>query len=186
MDLATPIRNLQPEMSMEQKSQVATSAIIINTALIGGLATFALVAIFLFQPDVDPSAEEPPLMTLMAAGFVASAVLGSFVVSRRSQRRTIQGLVTGELIPDENSKVTTLENVLGGRYMLEMVMGTALLQGAGLFAIVAMMIEGHWLALVLIAIVLTVMAAKFSTPSRISGWIAKVQREADDIGGFNA
>lgn len=171
---------------MEQKSQVATSAMIINGAMIAGFVTFALIAIFLLQPKVRPEAEGAPLMTLMATGFVASAVLGSFVVSQRSRRRTIQGLVTGDLVPDENSKATNLENVLGGRYLLEMLMGTALLEGAGFFAVVAMLAEGHWLALVLIAIVLTVMAARFSTPGRISGWIAKVQRDADDIRGFNA
>ena len=149
-----------------------------------GLITFAVIILFVLGPKQRVDGDSQPIMTLMAMGLGVSAILGSFVLAGRSKQRAIQALASGSMKNADDSKVDSIENALAGRYVTGMILNNALLEGTGFFTLIAYYVEGHWMALALVAIILAIMAAKFSTPGRVAEWIAQVQRDAGELQGF--
>lgn len=169
----------------EKPTPAAITAMIINFALLAGLITFAVIVVFALAPPEPGDADSQPILTLMALGLGVSAIIGNFILAGRWKRRAVQALASGDLQSAEDSKVNSLENALVGRYMTGMILSNALLEGTGFIALTAYMVDGHWMALALVAVILTVMAAKFSTPGRVANWVAQVQKDARDLKGFS-
>ena len=131
-------------MDQQQKLPPATiTALVINAALLAGLITFAVIIVFAIGPPEPGDADSQPILTLMALGMGATAIVGSFILAGRSKRRTVDALASGKLSEADNSRVNSLENAIVGRYVTGMILNSALLEGTGMFALIAYYVEGH-------------------------------------------
>ena len=162
---------------------VGMSAMIINASMIIALITFCVIAVFLRPPNREGG--ELPVVTLTSVGFSIAAIIGSFIVTSRSRQRTVAQVANQKLEIAKPSGFTNFQSVLASRYLIGMLMGLALLEGAAIFSVAAYLIEGHWLALSLFALIVTIMAATFSTPTKVELWIERVKQDAKDMREFS-
>jgi hypothetical protein len=128
---------------------------IIWFAMLAGVSTFAVVAVFLHR-------EAPANLVLsrFLLFFAPASILMSFLVT--AIRRVLPELRS------EDAEVAYPRLV--AFYQTTLIVALALLQGSAFFALVAYQLEGVWWALAIAGIVVFLMLLHFPTLGRVEAW----------------
>lgn len=143
---------------------------LIVVALIMGVLMFAGVAVFLtFQqgPQVPLAPGAPPKMVLIAYLAVGFAMLVTVV------RFVVPGIVLNAGVKQaaNNQGVDQLTPVdLLPSYIASTIVACALLEGAALFNVVALIIDSQVWSLGIVGVLLVLMAVNFPTVDRVQYW----------------
>jgi hypothetical protein len=147
-----------------QTVQIIASALIVGPLIFAGIAYGATIG----QPAGDA------LLGYMAIGFSAMALVMSLV---------IPGVVTTQRLRAVGGQGSTLSTAaFFAAYQTQIIVRSALLEGAAFFCCVAYMATRLWWTLGTALVLLAVMAVFFPTRSRFDDWVRE-RRELDAFGG---
>jgi hypothetical protein len=134
---------------------------IIWFAMLAGVSTFAVVAVFLHR-------EAPANLVLsrFLLFFAPASILMSFLVPAMIGRTAIRRVLPE--LRSEDAEVAYPRLV--AFYQTTLIVALALLQGSAFFALVAYQLEGVWWALAIAGIVVFLMLLHFPTLGRVEAW----------------
>jgi len=169
---------------LDDKSQAeiaphATVTQIIVLTLFGGVLIFGAVVLFMPADDRDGKLE---ILSLISIGMAVMSVFMSFLVPKLIVKTNRNKIANGDWSGDATSG--TVHGTDGGKlsavFQMTTIVGSALLEGAAFFALVAYMQEGHFAALVVVAVLMLGILFHFPTRSRIEGWVEAQLRLIDE------
>jgi hypothetical protein len=136
---------------------------IITVALVLGVAVFLGIVLYLVQVQNQGRGTmtpppDLPVLSLMAAGFLAVLTVASFLVPAGVVRKSLRGITDTNWEPDL------------GVYQVALIVGLAMLEGACFFNCIAYLLEAQPYTLGCIGIGLLLMLARFPTESRVRLW----------------
>lgn len=156
---------------------------IIVAAMVAGLMLFLAIAVFM--PTNQPEGE--PILTYIAAGFAALAVLARLAVPRavvaQGRRKVVQQLAT-ESSSDSASTSGDIENKIAALLMTKTIIGAAILEGATLFLLIAHLVEKSPITLGLAVALIVSMALQLPTQSSAADWIDNQRRLIEEERAF--
>lgn len=174
----TMLNNLEAERSVTRTTQI------IVAALAGGLLVFLAIVLIVEPPGppAGPGRDNPlklPFLTMIAVGIGIACLIMSFVAPGLLVSNGLKQLVErppGEPAPTDPWKEgpTLPSNDVGGLLRLfqtQLIMASALVEGAGFFALIAYMIDRHPVALGFGAFLIAALLARFPTFERVHGWL---------------
>jgi hypothetical protein len=145
---------------------------IIAGALLFGLLTMTIIAIVLVAQNGGPLGDHkpdmPPLVTIVIAVMFVACLIARFVIVGPIVRSTVQRLAATQHSGDAAGSDETA--LLVTRHVT-LIMSCALLEGAGLAAAIAYMIEGQEFALVLVLGAVIGLVALFPTRAGVRSWL---------------
>jgi hypothetical protein len=155
---------------------------IICGALAAGIVTFLVVVLVLNgAPD---AAAEPGVLTFISAGFFLVMLVISFLVPRIIVQGQIKQIALGTWKPPQQLPagfdLSSESAKLLLAYQTHMIVRLAMLEGAAFFALIAYLLEGHWLALCVGIAALALLLSQFPTRGRLENWAdhARAQMQA--------
>lgn len=154
-----------PQSTLQQQRMVM---LIIWAALVMGVVTLGVV-VSIIGLKQEPN-DRLPVITYMGMGVAALMLLLRFLVPdliARNQFKQAMQVVKSEGNDDEEEMLGTFYKI----YILRLIIAMALLEGAAMLNLVALMVENQKLAFVPVAILLLVMIASIPTKSKLDGWI---------------
>lgn len=154
-------QNTAPKSPEEAKKV----AMILAASLMMGLIMVTGMMTAMSPPDLNAS---PSILAHIGAGFALLMFFVSQFVPNIAAQRQLEQID----IQDDMAMFAT--------YQTRMIVGLAMLEGAGMFNAVLVMIEGSIQPLIVVALVLLTMASRFPTPGRIDDWI-RTQRENKEL-----
>lgn len=154
-----------PQSPAANADQVGRISQIIVGALITGQVMFGAVAatLRLGKPG------EIGLISYLGAGFASLMVVLSLFLRQQMASRLI-----GQLA---EPGPTDWRAALAGVYQTRTIVTNAVLEGAGIFNGVACIVEGHWLSLAIMGVMVALMALTFPSQSQFEAWAEQVQRD---------
>ncbi|WP_339731282.1 hypothetical protein [uncultured Gimesia sp.] len=157
--------NQLPQITPEQRLMMMT---VIWLALIMGVVTFGIVVGIIGLKDAADGGL--PVITYIGMGMAALMLVLRMIVpnlvARNQFHQTMQAAqAEGNL--DEKQMLGNFYQI----FMVRMILGMALLEGAAMLNLVAVLIENQMLAFVPVGILLLVMIASVPTKSKLDGWI---------------
>ena len=154
-----------PQITLQQRQMMMT---VIWLALIMGVVTFGMIVTFIGLK------EEPgkglPVITYLGMGLAALMLVLRMIIPNmiaRNQFTQAMQEAREEGNQDEEQMLGTFYQI----FMVLMIIGLALLEGAAMINLVAVMVENQKLAFIPVAILLLVMIASMPTKSKLDGWI---------------
>jgi len=159
-----------------------TSQIIVG-ALIQGVVLFLAIVLFISEPPKAQNGQETiaglPLLTLAATVFGAMALAASFLVPRAVADSSLRGLAksgaSGVTKPGGSGAKQVYPAAESERllplFQTQLIIGSALAEGAAFFAGIAFMVEHHYLALGVAGVMLAVLISRFPTADGVRGWL---------------
>ena len=137
-----------------------------------GIVIFAVVVVLMVQRRAAPvngSGFLSPLALAMLAGLGTASIAFPYFARRQGLRR----IARGEWQPPQGaaSAYTSDGAKLFAVYLSTLIMGLALVEGAGLFCCIAYLIEGQGYVLALIAIAIGIQISRFPTEGRVRAWM---------------
>ena len=154
-----------PQITLQQRQMMMT---VIWLALIMGVVTFGMIVTFIGLK------EEPgkglPVITYLGMGLAAQMLVLRMIIPNmiaRNQFTQAMQEAREEGNQDEEQMLGTFYQI----FMVRMIIGLALLEGAAMINLVAVMVENQKLAFIPVAILLLVMIASMPTKSKLDGWI---------------
>ncbi|WP_339687887.1 hypothetical protein [Gimesia maris] len=154
-----------PQITLQQRQMMMT---VIWLALIMGVVTFGMIVTFIGLK------EEPgkglPVITYLGMGLAALMLVLRMIIPNmiaRNQFTQAMQEAREEGNQDEKQMLGTFYQI----FMVRMIIGLALLEGAAMINLVAVMVENQKLAFIPVAILLLVMIASMPTKSKLDGWI---------------
>ena len=152
---------------------------IIVAALAAGVGTFFAI-VLISSPKGQPAAGAPvePLIAYLAAAFALAAIIVWAVMPRVIAGRIRQAIVDGKPVPaaglsgnlpmtDERLQISPLVTM----YQTPLIIGSAILEGAALFNLIAYMIERQQMSLIVAGALLLLMLSQIPTVSRLEAWV---------------
>ena len=160
MNSEQPSDNVTPNAA-----QMILTMQIIAGALMSGVAIFGIIVL------VMTTGRESHGTTLayIAAGFGFLMVVLRFVVPAAIAKSQIEGLARGADQSDTSEMADRMP--LLAIYQTQMIIGFALLEGAGFFNLIVYLIEVQVLSLVVTAVVLAIMSMTFPARDRVEYWV---------------
>ena len=160
------------ELQRNQLTPSLRTMQIIVGALALGIINFLLVVVFVIRPQGQGAPVGQPLLTYLAVGGAALAVIASFIVPvvlAGSMRKTtpdssVDSKTAGAI---EDSNILPLVQM----YQTLLIIKCAILEGAAFFCLISHMIERQTITLVTTGVLLLVLLAQFPTRSRVEAWI---------------
>jgi len=163
----------------------ARMAQIIVGSLAMGLLVFLAIVLFVIEPTGPPAGPERanplglPLLTLVATVFGTVGLVLSFLAPGLMISNGLKQIAErppGDPAPTDpwNEGPTLPANDVGALlplYQTQLIIASALTEGAAFFALIAYMIERHPLALGLAALLIAVLLSRFPTLDRVHGWL---------------
>lgn len=153
------------QITLQQRQMMMT---VIWLALIMGVVTFGMIVTFIGLK------EEPgkglPVITYLGMGLAALMLVLRMIIPNmiaRNQFTQAMQEAREEGNQDEEQMLGTFYQI----FMVRLIIGLALLEGAAMINLVAVMIENQKLAFIPVAILLLVMIASMPTKSKLDGWI---------------
>lgn len=149
---------------------------IIGGALIAGVSSFFALVLFLrFGQAHPPGAAQAalPMVTFVFCVFWLAAVTMSFIVPRVMTRQAVRQILTGTWSAPQGQPLPT-DTVIAKLLIVRqttLIVGLALLEGAGFFGCIAFLLEGNPVALALLLTLLALMVLRFPTEQRIRTWL---------------
>ena len=138
---------------------------IIAGALMSGVTVFGIIVLVL----TTGRESHGTTIAYIAAGFGFLMVVLRFVVPATVAKSKIEGLARAEDRPDASE--TAARRSLLAVYQTQMIIGFAMLEGAGFFNLVAYVIEVQVLSLVVTAVLLAMMSMTFPARDRVEYWV---------------
>jgi hypothetical protein len=167
-------------MMLDEKSQaevnsVARTTQIIVVALCMGVLSFGLVVFFGGLADEEA---EGNTITMTSVAFAVLCLGLSVVVPRAVAAANRRKIAAGTWQPSGNrgNVPDTDAGKLAATYQLKTIIGAALLEGPAFFALMAYMLEGHWLSLIAAGVLLVGLLAYFPTSDRVQSWVGEQLR----------
>lgn len=159
---------MSSQLSPATPQQQLVAMYVIWVAMVMGVVTFGVVVCIIgFRQE--PGANLP-VITYMGIGVAALMLLLRFVVPdliARNQFAQAMKIVKTEGNQDEDQMLGTFYKI----FILRLIIAMALLEGAAMLNLAALMVENQKLAFVPVAILLLVMIASIPTKSKLDGWI---------------
>lgn len=154
-----------PQITLQQRQMMMT---VIWLALIMGVVTFGIIVTFIGLK------EEPgkglPVITYLGMGIAALMLVLRMVVPNliaRNQFTQAMQEANAEGNQDEDQLLGTFYQI----FLVRLIIGMALLEGAAMLNLVAVLIEKQKLAFIPVVILLLVMIASMPTKSKLDAWI---------------
>ncbi len=139
---------------------------VIATALYTGLTLFTCIAVFVggglpqFGQPLPPFEQAPAMYAGLGLGILQIGL--SFIVPSMMAAK----LPNVSSLPKEQHESTYL-----GQFGSLLIVRLALLEGAGFFNGIALLLHKHYLSLAMIAVILMFMASQFPTQTRFDNWV---------------
>jgi len=158
---------------------------IIAGALMGGVVVFGTIAFFIAPIGGGAAGVDLPILTHLALGFAAVAIVGRWVIPgvvvTAGRKRIVQGrspsppaVSRSPQLPEFIEKYGDVARLIG-LYQASLITGSAILEGAAFFCLVAFLPTREpiclWAAIVLVAS----MGLGFPTRSRVVHWVEDQQ-----------
>jgi hypothetical protein len=149
---------------------------IIVFALTAGIATFiAVVATLPTRDQQAGQALREPIISYIAIGAAVMALIAWAIVPRLLASSMRQAIVDGRPqqyggLPETTEEMRQI-NPLIAVYQTTLIIGCAILEGAGFFNAVAYMLEHQQLNLLAAAVLAVMILMQFPTASRVVSWI---------------
>ncbi|WP_417393586.1 hypothetical protein [Gimesia sp.] len=154
-----------PQITLQQRQMMMT---VIWLALIMGVVTFGIIVTFIGLK------EEPekglPVITYLGMGIAALMLVLRMVVPNlvaRNQFTQAMQEAQAEGNQDEEQLLGTFYQI----FLVRLIIGMALLEGAAMLNLFAVVIEKQKLAFIPVVILLLVMIASMPTKSKLDAWI---------------
>jgi len=154
-----------PQLTLQERHR---TMMIIWFAMIVGVVVFGVVVgiqINGLKPDAGL-----PVLTFTGMGMATLMLVMRFIIPDFIARTQFaQKMQTAKTEANEDE-----EELLGNFYqvfLVRLIIGMALLEGAAMFNLIAVMVENQRLAFIPVAILLLVMIASIPTKSKLDGWI---------------
>lgn len=165
---------------------------IIVAALCSGLLMFLAIVLLMGLETTEPApaanaAEGESgfaLLTLVAAAFTLVAIAMSFIVPRVIVAQTLRRFAASEPAKSNSSgegPSGAEAQALLGLHQTQTIIGAAMLEGAGMFVIIAYMLEGQPAVLLLLVLLLLGILARFPTLPRVVEWLVTKSRTIDEL-----
>ena len=138
---------------------------IICSALMLGVMTFAAMAIFINQGQGN--AAQPPrngVIAYVAAGFAAIICVVRIILPPMMVKSGIQELLKARRVEE----LTRLE--FYPIFQIQMIVGCALLEGAGLFNVIAYLVEGQTWSLAIVTWLVALIGISIPTVDKVNNW----------------
>ena len=159
---------------------------IIAGSLIAGVVIFLLVVLYLVhvqnQGRGNAPAKDIPILSLIAAGMLATLAPMSLILPRFLNQVSLGQLVAGTWKPPEGANPAafgTVTDKLMSIYQTTLIVRLAMLEGAAFMGVLAYLQEAQPWVLGLVAAVLALMALTFPTRGRAQAWL---ESQADMLG----
>lgn len=160
---------------------------IIAGALVAGLVGFAGVAIVmqLNQADVGQGAPNRalPILTLVAAIMLLTEGTLGLLLPSVILRSILQKIAAGTWNPEGSERRPDWANddvkLLAAR-QTALIIGLALLEGAGMMACIAYLLEGNLLTLGMVAVIVGLMLWRFPTVGGVRYWLERERVALDE------
>lgn len=157
--------NQLPQATFQQRQMVM---MVIWIALIMGVVTFGIMISFIGLGEAP--GDDLPIITYLGMGMAALMLVLRFIIPDMIARNQFaQAMQTAKTEGNENE-----EEMLGKFYQIftmRLIIGLALLEGAAMLNLVAVLVENQMLAFIPVAILLLAMIASIPTKSKIDEWI---------------
>lgn len=158
---------------------------IIVASLTLGVAFFSAIVLGLLRDDKPLAPNTPgilglPMLTALAVFFGLTSVIASFVIPKLMTDAALKQIAKGPPL-DETKYLDSGERQIypagdAGRllpiFQTQLIVASALNEGAAFFAVLAYMIEGHPIALGVAAVLIALLVSRFPTVDRVRGWLA--------------
>ncbi|MBN1910272.1 MAG: hypothetical protein JW818_11075 [Pirellulales bacterium] len=157
--------DMQQSVEPRLAAQVRTMQIIVFALVMGCVCLAAVALVFRATNGDEPP--EMPLISYVALAFAGTALIARTIVL------TVMGNQGRTVVAQEAADLTTEQVVFrfAGLYQTQLMIGSALLEGASFFLLVSYLVEG-WIVSPIVAGVLVVgIALHLPTTSRVSTWI---------------
>jgi hypothetical protein len=156
---------------------------IISGTLAAGVVAFLVVVLVINGPP--NAAADPGVVTYLSAGFFLVMLVVAMIVPRSIVQSQIADIARGTWKPPEqlpaNYDVTSESAKLLIVYQTHMIVRLAMLEGAAFFALIAYLLEGHWLALGVAIAALALLLSQFPTRGRLENWADHAQAQMQAI-----
>lgn len=144
---------------------------IIAAALMMGVLMFLGVVLVTTAGRLDG---QPEMVTMIAAGFAFLMLANHFVIPPIMAKAQLkQAIGSGIHQKSDEEKIQGYCEI----YQTQLIVGFALLEGAAFFNLVAMMAEHCVASIVIVAVLLLLMVAKFPTRDKVTFWVENKLRE---------
>jgi len=154
------------------KKQLRACQIIAGALVLGLLNVCAigvLINLLRSQPPAGP-AEFVQVLSWAAVGVFCVAVLLSVALSRNVARLQLLRLVQGKMVSPSGAEFSLSDRLIQ-IFQGSMIVGFALLEGAGFFGAIVFLIGGNLLGLAVAAAAAVAIIWQFPTANRIRNWI---------------
>ncbi len=166
------------EVQRDYIAQAVRTMQIIVSALAAGVLMFLVMTLII--PAKDAPAE--PFLAYMAVGFAVMAFAGWLIVPGIIANQARRSLAEGRVPqPTAQSEIPPEVGVVGhlvSVFQTRLIVGSALLEGAAFFGLIAFMIERQFLALSIAASLLLIIVSQIPTRNRVENWVT---REIENI-----
>ncbi len=153
--MGTPLRQIAPE-------KMPHLAMVIAAALLAGCVMFMAMVMILAKMQPGWTAAGP--VTLIALGLCPVSIVLALVLPGILARTFVAGarLKAGDTANDPTARM----RIASAATMNQVIVRKALLEGAAFFAVIAVLLEGTWLAAGAFAVLIAAMLALFPFPAR--------------------
>lgn len=158
-------------------ARVRVIQLIAGALLVGVLLFLGVVLFFVGQGQVQVR-PDPPLLSYMSLGFLATVLAMWFFLPGQIARHQVIKIAKGTWTPTQSSTCAgfpTDAHKLLAVFQTTSLVGWALLEGAGFMGCVAHMLEAQMFVLVVVGVAVLLMLLTFPTRGCINRWL-EIQR----------
>lgn len=157
--------NQQPQPTLQQRRMIM---IVVWLALVMGVVTVGVVISIINQGEKPD--DGLPIIVYLGMGVAAlMLVLRMIIPNLVARNQFIEAMQRAQAEGNQDE-----EQMLGNFYQIftmRLILGMAMLEGAAMLNLVAVLIEQQKVAYIPVAILLLVMIASIPTKSKLDGWI---------------
>ena len=124
-----------------------------------------------------------PIITYVAVAFGAMLLPMSFVVPVLVSKQQRQAMLSGKTTDGANPAIATgnrSDAPIGGlpaAFLIQLIIGCAISEGAAFFALVAYLLEKNPLSLIMALMLIAAIIARFPTSGRVGRWIEQQEEK---------
>ena len=151
---------------------------IIAFAQLLGLVVTAAIFVYLVQVPHNGQGVAPPqglpIFSLVGVGVLTGVALVAFACPTFLLHQGVRAVARGDWSsPSGAAPLDSDADKLLALYQTTMIIGLALIEGAGLYCCIAYFLEGQPWMLALIALAIMLQAARFPTEGRVRAWLRR-------------
>ena len=150
-------------------SHVRTMQIVV-AAMAAGALFYGVMSVVISSSVADPNAE--PLLSLISLGAAMVSIATWLIVPQVVANQALRGLAVRETNVSTEALLSVLQNRL--------ILGSAILEGAAFFVLLAYMLDGRLWSLAVAAVLVVCIIAGFPTRDGAEQWIARQRRAIDE------